>query len=1040
MSIPKTTIETILNTARLDEVIGHFQPLKKTGSSFSCTCPFCHTEATKGKGLKITPNRGIYKCFSCGAGGTSPINYLMEAEGKSYPDALKWLGDFYNIEVKDEREVKGPQRRDKKNTPTFRDKQLESSGLTDEDQKALVWVDDDTQQVVDVFEAATRTDDGQIVEGDDMLIWYFDLNGKHIEFTPPKSTKKRKLWRFRWQIPDLHRDREGRPMKYTSPAGSGSHLFIPEVVRRAYADGRVIKRLFIQEGEKKAVKACKHGIFSVGVMGIQNIGQHNKLPYELQLIVQRCHIEEVVFVLDSDFDHLSSELKPGSKVDKRPLSFYYAVRSFKDYFKTFTNVGIYLEIYFAHIKDNPANDKGLDDLLANTLKGRENTLLEDFSHAMNEKDGQGEFVNAYKISTVTDIKLLEFWNLHSAESFAEKYREQLEHLPEFQIGKHKWKFDENNKLVPSQPLLEDEQFYEKYVHTTKTGMELVQYRFSHYHCRNFLSRRGFGRFQLANRTTCFVSINNRVVEQIESTHMRDYVTEFTLQTVDKAERKDVMDMLYRGGKMYLGPDSLSNLPFVAPHFEIADKTYQFIYFREKVWKITAQGIEERLYTELEHFVWRDKVIDMDIVAIEATYPKDLGVKSKDFINVEQVTEDMAAKVKQVDLTPFVGSYLIHFSEQAEQCHFAKFLWNSSEFFWRKMIDPASRTPFHKDNRTMDEIFENGRHFVAKMTAIGYLLHKYRDKSCEKAVIAMDGKLSEVGESFGRTGKSIVGTAIGKVIPQAYIGAKSKDLTSDPFIWEEVNEKIENVFIDDARANVDFEFFFPVITGQMTVNVKGMKKSTLPEPQTPKLFFTTNHAINGNSPSFKDRQFLIAFSDWYNETHKPIDDFGVNFFTEWDEKQWTLFYNFMASCLQLYFKAQSLGWGVNRSGLIAAPTERLELRRMLQFIGMNFLLWADEYFGVSDNINPADITSDHLGMKIPRIELYNDYLDKNPLDRKYITAHIFKKKIKAWCEYRGLIFNPHKRDEYGRPGLDDKSGGVEFFTISNSNAITSQGEF
>ena len=113
--------------------------------------------------------------------------------------------------------------------------------------------------------------------------------------------------------------------------------------------------------------------------------------------------------------------------------------------------------------------------------------------------------------------------------------------------------------------------------------------------------------------------------------------------------------------------------------------------------------------------------------------------------------------------------------------------------------------------------------ASKMTAIGYLLHKYRDKSCEKAVIAMDGRLSEVGESNGRTGKSIVGFAIGEVVPQVYIGAKSKDLEHDPFLFKEVTEKTDNIFLDDVRANIDFEFFFPIITGKLMVNTKGVKR-------------------------------------------------------------------------------------------------------------------------------------------------------------------------------------------------------------------------
>jgi len=1028
MLIPKSTIQTILNAARIEDVAASFYTLKKSGSNLTCQCPLCKSDK-KGKGLSISPAKQIFKCYSCDWGGKSPVNFLMDTQRLNYIDAVKWLGDHYNILIEDDRK-KGPQKRAKKDVPTFRDRQLEASGLTNEDQKAFVFLDENTREDIDVFEASTRTDDGRIVAGDDMLIWYYDLNGKPIEYLVAKTTRTARLWRIRWQMPDLHKDKSGRPMKYTSPYGSGSHLFIPEIVRKAYNEGKAVKRLYIQEGEKKAVKACKHGIFSVGVMGIQNIGSNNRLPYDLQLLVQRCNIKEVVFVLDSDFNHLSNELKSGTRVDLRPLSFYYAVRTFREYFKAFSNTGIYLEIYFAHVKDNELQDKGVDDLLTNTLKGNEHLLSADFEFAINEKSGEGEYVNAHKISTVTDIKLLEFWNLHSSEAFAETYKSQLESLVEFQIGKHKWKFNETGKLIPSQPLQEDEQYWQREERENKSGFTIVQHKFKYMYCYNFLGRRGFGRFRQVNNTDTFVFIKDKVVEVVDSYYMRDYVTEFTKEIAEKSDLVDVMDMLYRGGKMYLGPDSLSNLSYVNPFFELADKSFQYMYFKEKVWKITAQGIEERNYSELEHFVWRDKVINMDTKQIKSSFPEGVIVRSSDFIDVERINVEIIQRMKkEIDLSPFEGQFFVTFSKEAENCHFAKFIWNTSEFFWRKFLCHMTRRPI-KDERSPEEKFETSLHFVSKMTAIGYLLHKYRDKSTEKAIVAMDGKLSEVGESNGRTGKSILGTAIGKIVPQAYIGAKSKDLTSDPFIWEEVCEKTESIFLDDVRANVDFEFFFPVITGQMTINVKSQKKFTLPENNTPKLFITTNHAINGNSSSFRDRQFLLAFSDWYNDEHKPLDDFGINFFSEWDEKQWTLFYNFMAACLQLYFKAQALGWGINKSGLVAPPTERLDRRRIRQYLGESFLLWADEYFAITDGEDPVNASSPNLNNPISRKELYDDYLDKNPNDRKYVTPHTYKKKIKGWCDFRGLIFNPHKRDAHGRAGQDDKTGGVEYFFIGN----------
>ncbi len=269
-----------------------------------------------------------------------------------------------------------------------------------------------------------------------------------------------------------------------------------------------------------------------------------------------------------------------------------------------------------------------------------------------------------------------------------------------------------------------------------------------------------------------------------------------------------------------------------------------------------------------------------------------------------------------------------------------------------------------------------------------------------------------------------------MIPQAYIGAKAKDLENDPFLWEEVTEKTDNIFLDDVRANMEFEFLFPIITGKLQINSKGLKRWTLSERDTPKLYITTNHAINGSSSSFKDRQALIAYSDYYNEEYKPVDEFGINFFDEWDERQWNLFYNFMADCLRLYFQAAENGWGYNHSGLIQSPTERLDQRRLRQFIGEDFLTWAGEYFNVQDPESIDSSDGANLNIAIPRSELYNTFLEKTPTQRKFMNPFRFKKKMIAWCEYHKAKFNPQCVDKFGRPGQDDKRGGIEYFTIAN----------
>ena len=144
-----------------------------------------------------------------------------------------------------------------------------------------------------------------------------------------------------------------------------------------------IETLIIQEGEKKAEKACKHGIPSIAIQGIFNIGnKEGGLPQDLQYIVQRCQVKNVVLLFDSDWDDLSKQLNPDEAVDYRPRMFSKAAIKFKKYVGTMHNVGVNVDIFFGHINDNERGDKGVDDLLVGTLKGHEDELAKDIDFAI----------------------------------------------------------------------------------------------------------------------------------------------------------------------------------------------------------------------------------------------------------------------------------------------------------------------------------------------------------------------------------------------------------------------------------------------------------------------------------------------------------------------------------------------------------------------------------------------------------------------------------------------------------------------------------
>ena len=84
-----------MNASNIVEVVSDFVSLRKTGISYKGLCPF-HDDRTPS--FSVSPVKGVYKCFSCGAAGNA-VKFIMEHEQMTYPEALKWLANKYHIEV-----------------------------------------------------------------------------------------------------------------------------------------------------------------------------------------------------------------------------------------------------------------------------------------------------------------------------------------------------------------------------------------------------------------------------------------------------------------------------------------------------------------------------------------------------------------------------------------------------------------------------------------------------------------------------------------------------------------------------------------------------------------------------------------------------------------------------------------------------------------------------------------------------------------------------------------------------------------------------
>ena len=103
--IREDIIQHVIDSAKIEEVVGDFLTLRKTGVNMTCRCPF-HDDHHDGNfivrpsTIKPEHHGNTYRCFVCEAKGDA-VKFLMEYDHKSFPDAIRWLGKKYNIEVDD---------------------------------------------------------------------------------------------------------------------------------------------------------------------------------------------------------------------------------------------------------------------------------------------------------------------------------------------------------------------------------------------------------------------------------------------------------------------------------------------------------------------------------------------------------------------------------------------------------------------------------------------------------------------------------------------------------------------------------------------------------------------------------------------------------------------------------------------------------------------------------------------------------------------------------------------------------------------------
>ncbi|QCR23785.1 BT4734/BF3469 family protein [Pontibacter sp. SGAir0037] len=317
------------------------------------------------------------------------------------------------------------------------------------------------------------------------------------------------------------------------------------------------------------------------------------------------------------------------------------------------------------------------------------------------------------------------------------------------------------------------------------------------------------------------------------------------------------------------------------------------------------------------------------------------------------------------------------ADEVGNCDFSRFLYNSSG--------------------------QNQERLLSLYTLIGYECHGYKDPSNTKVAILVDQAISE--NPSGGTGKSLIFKAIGKVVPMVLVDCKTMDF-KDKFWSQEVNEFTRVVFFDDWDGRrLPFDKLFVMATGEMKINRLYQGQTSLAYETSPKIGITTNDMISGAGDSHARRKFEFEIAPYYSKDFNPKDEFGRNFFDDWEESEWNSFDNLMMGCCQLFLKRGLLEpapINLNRRKLLQATRIRGQQTGFASFMDAKLKddkglwLWAGGEYVIS---KPGT---------------FEDFKSQEGIPDGALSAMEWDKWLKLYAQFEGLDVDTkkEKRDDIG----------------------------
>lgn len=418
-----------------------------------------------------------------------------------------------------------------------------------------------------------------------------------------------------------------------------------------------------------------------------------------------------------------------------------------------------------------------------------------------------------------------------------------------------------------------------------------------------------------------------------------------------------------------------DLPVIQLDFTRSTATSRTLFFENKSVVVTKDAIEE-LQGGDGGYVWEESISPHCFRRTESSFAAEMD-----------------------------GEVVRSFRVTNARSRYFRVLINASRLYWRNELEArsgevlddmsyAERYKWSIDGPRLTDIEkeEQVRNLVNKLYSLGYLLHRYKSASNAMAVWIMENKLTEEDESSGGSGKSFMTKALKQLGLSNIVTLQGRDkkITENKHLMDRVSSNTDILLWDDVARYADFDYFYTMITGEMTVNPKGSQSFEIDYADSPMMVINSNFPPPNNDGSTMRRILPVVFSDYYHqqtarndyrETRSIYDDFGMDLFGDrYTPELYNDDLNFLVDCLQFYLQMQA------KHVVLRPNMENVYRRINISTMGNMFKDWAEGYFSIE---------SDNLNWMIPKKRVFDDFVTST--GARQWTTQKFTKALTAFVE-------------------------------------------